>query len=184
MVPEVPFDAGGAVTNVRGGVPRKSHVIPCGHFVRSSKNVGIPVICVHGLKHSRGNYVRNCFGSSPSSPVREPDRWLLGPFDAHVGPMACIWALSPAREPDEMCVGGFAHVHVEGLTCVSRGSRACLGVRVRITHHVQRSCAQNADHLAHNSPLSPIFAEVVCTLASTSPHVVAALPPLGGNGTT
>lgn len=35
------------------------------------------------------------------------------PVTAHVGPMTC-WALAPAREPDEMCVGGSAQVHVEG----------------------------------------------------------------------
>ena len=92
------------MTNVRGPPPpQQSHIIPYGHLLRSSKNVAIPMICVHGLKHSPGNYVRNCFGLSLSSPAR---------VTAHVGPMTSIWALSPARKPDEMCVGGSAHVHV------------------------------------------------------------------------
>ena len=45
-------------------------------------------------------------------------------------------------------------------------------------------CAQNVDHLAHDNPFSAFFAEVVCTLGTTSPHVVAALLPIGGNCTT
>lgn len=66
-----------------------------------------------------------------------------------------------------MRVGGSAHVHVEGLRCVSRGSRACSGVRVRTTRRARHACAQNVDHLAHDSPLSALFAEVVCTVGTT-----------------
>ena len=39
--------------------------------------------------------------------------------------------------------------------------------------------AQNADHLALNSPFSAFFTEVVCTLASTPTHVAASPPPNG-----
>jgi len=37
---------------------------------------------------------------------------------------------------------------------------------VRTTHHVRDSFAQNADHFAHDTPLSASFAEVVCTLGA------------------
>ena len=53
---------------------------------------------------------------------------------------------------------------------------------MRTTHHVRHCCAQNADHLAHGSPLSAFFAEVVCSLAATPPPVGAWPPPNGGNG--
>ena len=81
-----------------------------------------------------------------------------------------------------MCVGSPAQVHGEGFTCASRGSRACSEVRVRAARHDRHRCAQNADHLAHNSPLSPVFAEVVCTVGTTPPHVGTSPPPNGGNG--
>ena len=80
-----------------------------------------------------------------------------------------------------MCVGSPAQVHVDGLTCVSRGSRACSGVRVRAVRHDRHRCAQNADHLAHNSPFLPVFAEVVCSLGTSPPQPTASPPPNGGN---
>ena len=43
------------------------------------------------------------------------------------------------------------------------------GAHERIAHH---SCAQNADHLAQNTTISPIFTEVVCSLGAT--------PKIGG----
>ena len=48
--------------------------------------------------------------------------------------------------------------------------------------HDRHRCAQNVDHLAHNSPFSPDFAEVVCTLGTTPPQAAASPPPSGGNG--
>lgn len=51
---------------------------------------------------------------------------------------------------------------------------------MRTTRHARHCCAQNVDHLAHDNPFSAFFAEVVCTLGTTSPHVVAALLPIGG----
>ena len=84
------------MTNVRGGVPRKSHIIPYGHFLRPSKNVAIPMICVHGLYRSPGNCMRNCFGSSLSSPARLSLRtWAslrTWPDDVHMGPFTRTWA--------------------------------------------------------------------------------------------
>ena len=50
----------------------------------------------------------------------------------------------------------------------------------RITLHDRHHCAQNADHLAHSHPFSPVFAEVVCTLAATPPQTVISPPPNGG----
>ena len=81
-----------------------------------------------------------------------------------------------------MRVGTAAQVHVEGLTCASKGSCACSGADVRTTLHDRHRCAQNADHLNHNTPLSPFFAEVVCSLAATPPPVGAWPPPNGENG--
>ena len=83
-----------------------------------------------------------------------------------------------------MRVGSVAQVHVEGFTCVSRGQRARSGVRVRAARHDRHRCAQNADHLAHNTPISAFFAEVVCTLGTTPPQAVASPPQNGGNCTT
>ena len=45
---------------------------------------------------------------------------------------------------------------------------ATLGSRANNTP-CQARCAQNADHLAHNTPFSPFFTGVVCTL-STAPY--------------
>ena len=81
-----------------------------------------------------------------------------------------------------MCVGGPAQVHVEGLTCVSRGSRACSGVRVRAVRRDRHCCARNADHLADNSLLSLVFAEVVCTVGATPTNTTVGVPPNGGGG--
>ena len=43
--------------------------------------------------------------------------------------------------------------------------------------------AQNADHLATNSPFSTFFTEVVCDVGTTPPQTAAAPPP-GGVGMT
>ena len=53
---------------------------------------------------------------------------------------------------------------------------------MRTTLHDRHHCAQNADHLAHNHPFSPVFAEVVCTLCTTPTKATLGLPPNGGNG--
>ena len=49
-------------------------------------------------------------------------------------------------------------------------------------HHDKHHCAQNADHLAHNTPFSAFFIEVVCTLGATLTKATLGLPPNGGNG--
>ena len=61
---------------------------------------------------------------------------------------------------------------------------------MRTTHHVRDSFAQNADHLAHDTPLLAYFAEVVCTLGATPPRTSTSPPrtstsppPNGGNCT-
>ena len=43
-------------------------------------------------------------------------------------------------------------------------------VHVRATHQVRRRCAHNAGHLAHDSPLSTCFIEVVCDLGGAAPR--------------
>ena len=49
-------------------------------------------------------------------------------------------------------------------------------------HHDKHHCAQNADHLNHNTPIFTVFTEVVCTLGTTPPQTVISPPPNGGNG--
>ena len=41
--------------------------------------------------------------------------------------------------------------------------------------------AHNADHLAHDTPLSAFVAEVVCTLGATPPRTATSPPPNGRN---
>ena len=48
------------------------------------------------------------------------------------------------------------------------------------THHPRHHNAQNADHLAHNSPLSAFFVEAVCTVGTTPVQEAASPPPIGG----
>ena len=43
-------------------------------------------------------------------------------------------------------------------------------VRVRATHQVRRRCVHNADHLAHDTPLSAFVTEVVCDLGAALPR--------------
>ena len=52
----------------------------------------------------------------------------------------------------------------------------------------QRTCIrrfrQNADPFSQNSPISPFFTQLVCTLAAKPRQVAAAPSPIGGNCTT
>ena len=59
---------------------------------------------------------------------------------------------------------------------------------MRTTHHVRDSFAHNADHLAHDTPLSAFVAGVVCTsgatpprTATSPPRTATSPPPNGGN---
>ena len=61
-----------------------------------------------------------------------------------------------------------------GLPLATSGSRAN-------NTPCQARCAQNADHLAHNSPFSAFFTEVVCTLSAAPPRTATSLPQNGGN---
>ena len=84
--------------------------------------------------------------------------------------MRCAWAAPPRC----MLRGPRAHqgvnAHVQGFACEQHATTEPVG-------------AHNVDHLAHNSPLSPVFAEVVCTVGTTPPHVGSSPPPVGGNCT-
>ena len=53
-------------------------------------------------------------------------------------------------------------MRVTGLTRIVSGSRAARQVR--------RRCVHNADHLAHDTPLSAFVAEVVCDLGAALPR--------------
>ena len=57
-----------------------------------------------------------------------------------------------------------------GLPLATSGSRAS-------NTPCQARCAQNADHLAHNTPFSAFFAEVVCTLGTTPARTSTSPPP-------
>ena len=48
-------------------------------------------------------------------------------------------------------------------------------------HRARHLCAQNADHLAHDSPFSALFTEVVCVLGTAPPQAAASEPQNGGN---
>lgn len=52
---------------------------------------------------------------------------------------------------------------------------------MQATRYDWHRCAQNADHLARNSPFSALFSEVVCTLGDAPPRVAASPSPDGGN---
>ena len=64
-----------------------------------------------------------------------------------------------------------------GLPLATSGSRAN-------NTPCQARCAQNADHLAHNSPFSPFFTEVVCTLGTTPARTATSPPPNARNFAT
>ena len=64
-----------------------------------------------------------------------------------------------------------------GLPLATSGSRAN-------NTPCQARCAQNADHLAHNSPFSPFFTEVVCTLGTTPARTSTSPPPNARNFAT
>ena len=81
--------------------------------------------------------------------------------------MRCAWATLPTCTSRGLCAYQRVNAHVQG-------------VRVQTTLHDRHHCAQNADHLNHNTPFSPFFTEVVCTLGTTQPHVAASPPPNGG----
>ena len=43
-------------------------------------------------------------------------------------------------------------------------------VHVRATHQARRRCVHNADHLAHDTPLSAFVTEVVCDVGGAAPR--------------
>ena len=92
-----------------------------------------------------------------------------GPYNPHMGPMTCAWAASPRR--------------------MFRGLRAYQGVNAHIQgfaykrHSTTDTTAPKTQTTSPTTPrLSAFFAEVVCTLGTTPPHVAASPPPKGGNG--
>ena len=64
-----------------------------------------------------------------------------------------------------------------GLPLATSGSRAS-------NTPCQARCAQNADHLAHNTPFSAFFAEVVCALGTTPARTATSPPPIERNFAT
>ena len=72
-------------------------------------------------------------------------------------------------------------VQHSGLSHEIAGCRRQWRVHVQTTRYDWHRCAQNADHLARNSPFSALFSEVVCTLGTTPPRVAASPSPDRGN---
>ena len=65
-------------------------------------------------------------------------------------------------------------MRINGLTCRQAGERAIYRVGTRNNgltcehaHRARHLCAQNVDHLAHNSPFLAYFDEAVCTVGTT-----------------
>ena len=67
-------------------------------------------------------------------------------------------------------------LHIAGLRVKER-------VYVRATHYARHRCAQNTDHLAHDSPFSAFFTEVVCILGAAPPQAATSQPQNGGGMT-
>ena len=84
--------------------------------------------------------------------------------------MRCAWAAPPRCRLRGPRAHHGVNAHVQGFACEQHATTEPVG-------------AHNVDHLAHNSPLSPVFAEVVCTVGTTPPHVGSSPPPVGGNCT-
>ena len=75
----------------------------------------------------------------------------------------------PNRHPSLVPVCS-AHIHQTARNPrVHHAARPPPGTPASHPHH---SCAQNADHLAQNTPHSPNFTEVVCTLGASIPNTV------------
>ena len=151
----------------------------CGH--RTQREAGPFGVPPASYPRRHGERRDACEPSGPTT-VSMNASCARGPCHSHVGPMTCTRALSPARGPDEMCVGSPAQVHVEGPACASRGSRACSGVRVRAARHARRLCAQTVDHLARNSPLSPVLPRWSALWAPHQPQPRSHCDHTGGNG--
>ena len=74
-------------------------------------------------------------------------------------------------------MGSPAHAPTSRVLCDVAGYRSQHRVRARTTHPARHRCAQNADHLANNSPFSAFFTEVVCTLGTALPLTATSPPP-------
>ena len=75
----------------------------------------------------------------------------------------------PNRHPSLVPVCS-AHIHQTARNPrVHHAARPPPGTPASHPHH---SCAQNADHLAQNTPHSPNFTEVVCALGASIPNTV------------
>ena len=86
-----------------------------------------------------------------------------------MGPMTCAWAASPRRMFRGLRAYQGVNAHVQGFPCEQHSTTDTLVPKTQTT--------------STTTPrLSAFFAEVVCTLGTTPPHVAASPPPKGGNG--
>ena len=127
--------------------------------------------------------VRPPSGLWSSSKAGAAHRWCAAPVYVENAPRR---GGVPSCPVVARAVPGAQFTPHSGFTCDIAGERSHERVRVRATHHVRDSFAQNADHFAHDSLLSAFFAEVVCTLGATpsrtatSPPRTATSPPPNG----
>ena len=119
-----------------------------------------PLLKIHSIElHAKPPRARaSCLRSSPHTWTRHLAR---GPSKPCVGPTFRTWVRRYARGRRPRASLGVG-VRVTGLTRIVSGSRAARQVR--------RRCAHNADHLAHDTPLSAFVTEVVCDLGATLPR--------------
>ena len=159
------------MTPARRAIPRMSHAIPR-HCVS---------LCIHivGIATFADTVESspNRIACETAASARELPAFLA----AHVGPMVCAWVRHFARGSDDMRVGPLIRTWVRWYARQRRpGAYLGVGVRVagltrifsgsRAARQVRRRCAHNADHLAHDTPLSAFVTEVVCDLGATLPR--------------
>ena len=100
---------------------------------------------------------------------------------AHVNPMTCVWAAPPRCMSRGLRAYQRVYVQVSELTCDLSGEHSGYWLTCEHMHRARHLCAQNADHLAHNTPFSAFFTEVVCVLSAAPPQAATSQPQNGGN---
>ena len=95
--------------------------------------------------------------------------------------MTCVWAAPPRCMSRGLRAYQRVYVQVSELTCDLSGEHSGYWLTCEHMHRARHLCAQNADHLAHNTPFSAFFTEVVCVLSAAPPQAATSQPQNGGN---
>lgn len=135
-----------------------------------------------GVLHFYQALLRECFFHAHPLVVVPASRFPVRPETKVAQQRACLtvgatelaWHGSFRAAPRQSSPCSPEMGHLGPLTRRSAGVRAIYRVgspNNELTrehaHRARHPCAQNVDHLAHSSPFSPVFAEVVCTLGTT-----------------